>query len=363
MTTGSKVSLSKRAWLVIASLSAGFWLLLGAVVIICMTEPEPEAENRTPSASTVPPTPVTLGDGTVGDDFQPGHSSLTSKLWLKTKELILADNTCKKDAQKAADETFKYDLSSNPGDLVQGGRMEVLIWNTDAISAAIKESKAGHSVLLVNFANNRIPGGDYRGKYNAQEEDICRKTSLAFALDSNLGMQTKADLYPINRETQEAKGLLSPGIKVYWQQVSSGTFRQLSPPIAINIITVPAFDSKSVWRAGNESPEDAKCFQEPYAEINGKRYYSFSPLGLELTRARIELQLAGAHHMGAHTLITGAFGCGVFGNKVEQVAQLYRDAIDRYGGCCQRVIFAIPGNPTSYSISQFKKKLNVDIQQ
>ncbi len=57
--------------------------------------------------------------------------------------------------------------------------------NKDSFSAAlsIKERKPDERVLVLNFANPVNPGGGVRRGARAQEEDLCRKSSLLLALE------------------------------------------------------------------------------------------------------------------------------------------------------------------------------------
>lgn len=50
------------------------------------------------------------------------------------------------------------------------------------------------------------------------------------------------------------------------------------------------------------------------------------------------------------TLILGAFGCGVFGNDVREVAEIFRDQLEcAFRGTFKRVVFAVLDHP-SYEI-------------
>jgi uncharacterized protein (TIGR02452 family) len=58
--------------------------------------------------------------------------------------------------------------------------------------------------------------------------------------------------------------------------------------------------------------------------------------------ARVDRVLAIAASKGHDALILGAWGCGVFRNDPQEIAELFRDALaGPYGGVFSRIVFAI----------------------
>jgi uncharacterized protein (TIGR02452 family) len=85
-----------------------------------------------------------------------------------------------------------------------------------------------------------------------------------------------------------------------------------------------------------------------YDEYNDdfKRYYT-------TLKERIEFVLNIAYENCMETLILGAFGCGVFKNESNDVAQIFKDLLPKYG--FKNVIFAIPD---TNKLDTFKKVFN-----
>ena len=77
-----------------------------------------------------------------------------------------------------------------------------------------------------------------------------------------------------------------------------------------------------------------------------KKYYT-------TLKERIEFVLNIAYENCMETLILGAFGCGVFKNESNDVAQIFKDLLPKYG--FKNVIFAIPD---TNKLDIFKKVFN-----
>ena len=84
------------------------------------------------------------------------------------------------------------DNPSGDGVFNLGGRVRVSVINRDSFAAAIElnndylyqSGKHKKEALVLNFANPVHPGGGVRRGANAQEEDLCRKSSLLLSLES-----------------------------------------------------------------------------------------------------------------------------------------------------------------------------------
>ena len=70
----------------------------------------------------------------------------------------------------------------------------VEIADDDCIMIAQTLVAEGHKTALLNFANPTFPGGGYREGMPAQEENICRRTSLPLCIDN---ASRYDELYPI----------------------------------------------------------------------------------------------------------------------------------------------------------------------
>ena len=72
---------------------------------------------------------------------------------------------------------------------------------------------------------------------------------------------------------------------------------------------------------------------------------------------RIRIMLAAAAEYGYKDIILGAWGCGAFGNRPEDVSEYFRRVIidDKYGYCFENICFAIYGSKDGKNITVFRK--------
>ena len=184
------------------------------------------------------------------------------------------------------------------------------------------EAGAG-SVLALNFASAKNPGGGFLGGSRAQEESLARSSALYGSLC------TAQAYYDTNRHARDAYytdcAIYSPAVPVF--RADAGTL--LDDPYEVTFVTCPAVNVSAIRQKGME-PDPAKV-EETMAR-----------------RIRNVLALAAAE--GHRDVVLGAWGCGVFGNDPAMIARLFADALrERLAGCFDHVVFAVydtrPGQP------------------
>ncbi|MCD8025535.1 MAG: TIGR02452 family protein [Clostridiales bacterium] len=193
--------------------------------------------------------------------------------------------------------------------------------NADALVLAKKEyqnlKKNGETapqILVLNLASAAQPGGQTEKGAAAQEEDLCRRTSLLLSLKS----ENAKKYYEYNKARKTRMGsdaiILSPYVEVV-KDTSSET---LDAPFPISVISCGA----PMIRLGPEGMS-----QQEYEEMLFKRIQG--------------ILLVAASKKYRH-LILGAFGCGVYGNDAALVSDLFARAICSftYGGKSCRQLFA-----------------------
>lgn len=192
--------------------------------------------------------------------------------------------------------------------------------NEDTLVLAQKQyqrlKNAGESapkILVLNLASATRPGGQTRSGANAQEEDLCRRTSLLLSLESENAK--KYYDYNIARKTRMGSDsvMLSPCVEVIKDVASE----LLSEPFPISVMSCAA----PMVRLGLEGMS-----QQEYE-------------GMLYRRIRGMLLVAAAE--GYRHLILGAFGCGVYGNDAALVSDLFACAfhVFTYAGMNSRQLF------------------------
>ncbi|ARE78768.1 MULTISPECIES: TIGR02452 family protein [unclassified Streptomyces] len=169
-------------------------------------------------------------------------------------------------------------------------------------------------VAVLNFASARNPGGGYVRGAKAQEEALCRASALYETL---LEAPEYYEIHRAERSTFYTDRVIhSPGVPVFRDDRGG----LLETPFRAGFLTSPAPNAGTIRR---QEPERV-------AEIPGAL----------ARRAELVLEVAAVH--GYRRLVLGAWGCGVFRNDPEQVAEAFRGLLaDRFAGVFERVVFGI----------------------
>lgn len=161
--------------------------------------------------------------------------------------------------------------------------------------------------MVLNMASDKKPGGGVRNGAMAQEEELFRRTDYHRHLPCNL--------YPLGDTT----ALYSPAVT---------TFR--------------AAGSYQKCRAFQTAFLAAAAIRQP-AVVNdkSKQLDYLHEADRDLMRCKINGIFAIGAAQKRDSLVLGALGCGAFGNPPHAVAKLYHDAIQRWGGCFNKIGFAV----------------------
>lgn len=178
-------------------------------------------------------------------------------------------------------------------------------------------SEGADHLVLLNFASARNPGGGFIRGAKAQEEDVARCCALYPCL-------TKAEVWPYYEVNRATESLLYTDHIIYSPAVPFFRTRSrniIERPFRASIITAPAPNAGEVLR------------RDPAA----------GPAIEAALRQRAGMVLAIAEARVHRTLLLGAWGCGVFANRPEQVADAFSRWLqsDRFADAFDRVVFAI----------------------
>ena len=154
-------------------------------------------------------------------------------------------------------------------------------------------------VLVLNFANPVNPGGGVRRGAVAQEEDLCRRSSLLLSLESD----TARRYYEFNRGLSDTLGsdalVISPTVEV----IRDSDGELLDKPFVCSVLSCAA----PMLVDGDGGLEMAA-----YEALLAKRM-----------RGMIKC----AAYLGYNRLVLGAWGCGAFGNDAHVVSDLFLDTL------------------------------------
>lgn len=196
-------------------------------------------------------------------------------------------------------------------------------------------------VAVHNFASATNPGGGVTRGSSAQEECLCRCSTLFPVLTETPGLWE--DFYQMHRRRKNAlytdACIYSPGITVMKSDTDHP--RRLSPPnwATVDVLTCAAPNLR----------EDPALAMNPGSAAPRRVLSAAEQTQLHIKRGRHLLSVAAA--MGAETVILGAFGCGAFQNDPAAVARAYKTLLPEFDGYFHEIRFAIycaPGRTENF---------------
>lgn len=208
---------------------------------------------------------------------------------------------------------------------------ELSFWGSSEcnISVINADSFAHRTSLVMNFANAIHPGGGYKTGASAQEEALCRQSTLY----ASIGSASAREMYDHNRILNDPFDsdymLLSPYVDVF----RDADLNLIDDPYTTAVMTIPA------------------------PNLNGRA--SGQPLELVgmVMKERIRQYLYCAARYGYRTITLGAWGCGAFGHDAKNVASYFRELLvdEKMWEFFDAIIFAIYDKTSEqYNYKSFK---------
>ncbi|MCD7770194.1 MAG: TIGR02452 family protein [Oscillospiraceae bacterium] len=195
-------------------------------------------------------------------------------------------------------------------------------------------------ILVLNLASATQPGGHTRKGASAQEEDLCRRTSLLLSLES----EDAKRYYDYNSARKTRMGSDAVVLSPYVEVIKDTSAKPLPEPFPISVMSCSA----PMIRLGLEGMTQVEYEQMLYKRIRG--------------------MLLAAASQGYRHLILGAFGCGVYGNDGAVVSDLFCRAIRDFtyagknsGGLFDTIQFAVLCRPgKDYNYREFCRNFSRD---
>jgi uncharacterized protein (TIGR02452 family) len=182
--------------------------------------------------------------------------------------------------------------------------------NDTTLEAARRLVAEGYRPVALNFASARHPGGGFLGGARAQEESLCRASALSACINGN-------DMYSHHAHTGGGfytnYAIYSPAVPVFKDDEGE----PLDEPYLCAFVTAPAVN------VGAIRDHERKLVRDEMRE-------------------RVEKVLAVMAGHGHDAAVLGAWGCGVFKNDPEEIAELFAKALrGKFAGAFARVVFAV----------------------
>ncbi len=206
---------------------------------------------------------------------------------------------------------------------------ETVLSKKRSLQAAATYAKEGKKVCVLNFASATTPGGGVVKGSSAQEESLCRISTLYPCLMQDI-------MWELFYEPHRAAGnnlynddcIYTPGVTVFKSDILYPEMMEEKSWYNVDILTVAAPNLRNYSNinfSGNMFANNSISNDELY--------------NIQYNRICRIFQTAILNQ--AEVLILGAFGCGAFCNDPNVVARAFYDAQEEYGIFFDTIEYAI----------------------
>ena len=253
-----------------------------------------------------------------------------------TKTFIRENPALAQKAAEARQATEFYPVEEYPQISAQPdkvGEIRVTKHKTFEAAMGIHQSHPEWRIAVLNFASATTPGGGVTKGSSAQEESLCRCSTLYPALTAPALWDA---YYSVNRAARNPLYtdalIYSPGVTICKTDDQFPERLEEKDWMEVDVITCAAPNLRQ--RPGNMyNHDDSEAVVISPDEL----------LALHKNRARHILTVAASK--GVDAIILGAFGCGAFQNDPTVVAKAYKDVLEEMKSYFSLVEFAIYCRP------------------
>ena len=206
-------------------------------------------------------------------------------------------------------------------------KFEVVNGTTLAAARKLVEKDPSRSVVCLNFASAKNPGGGFLAGSQAQEESLARASGLYACIEP------QRDYYDANRACQTClytdHVIHSPTVPVFRDDRDE----LLEQSYQVSMITAPAVNAGAVQ---SNEPHNVSRIEQAMLK-------------------RMEYVLSVALRHDHDTLVLGAWGCGVFRNDPQKVASWFHQLLteaDGFQNAFDHVVFAVLDSTADHSVLQ-----------
>ena len=259
-----------------------------------------------------------------------------------TMAWLHADPTLKAAAEKAAANTIllEEDAAGRPSALQGQPRITVIRERTLECAARLHRKDPASKIAVLNFASATHPGGGVVRGANAQEECLCRCTTLYPALKG----AKAAPFYTLSHGSalHTDACLYTPGVLAVKTDTDLPERLPESEFFAFDVVSCSA---------PNLRPQPANAMNP--GDIDPAHIADNDLLELHVRRWRQILRAAAGRD---DVLVLGAFGCGAFRNPPALVADAFQELLRRdplLAAAFKEIVFAVycpPQDDTNYRV-------------
>ena len=223
------------------------------------------------------------------------------------------------------------------------------VLNRDCILVTRDLVEQGYNPALLNMASLYHPGGGVLQGSGAQEEELCRRSTLAISLyqfslpggrygdlADMVRVKRRDERYPMDNTYG---GIYSPDITFFRGTQEEG-YALLDETFQAAVISVASL---------NYNPKHGHNTLD-----NGNIPEADKPVLKEKIRTILRIGALKGHD----SLVLGALGCGAFCTPPAQMARLFHEVLDEkeFEGRFSKIVFAIIDGPSSNNFKPFLKE-------
>lgn len=256
------------------------------------------------------------------------------EVFVDTLDRIKYCESLVKPVRKAKHSAKFYDYADYE-DLAKGKNYKTRITVTSerSFEAAKRLLEGGEGkVAVLNFANCSTPGGGVFGGSGAQEESLCRCSTLYPIIEQE---RFRHLYYEPNRVRWDFRAtdaiIYAPDVVVFKSDTDYPELLPESEWYSVDVITCAAPNLRHGFRIHDDRLDEIVV-------LDSEEQYR-----IHLSRAKHIYNVVLAN--GVRRLVLGAFGCGAFRNDPEAVAKAFKDALADYDGQFEEIVFAIYHQP------------------
>lgn len=221
----------------------------------------------------------------------------------------------------------------DPTTRYQSTQIEVTAFRSFETAMREKKKDPKKRVTVLNFASATNPGGGVAKGSNAQEESLCRISTLYPCLDTS---ELRNGYYGFHRKRKDSlytdACIYTPGILVIKTDSDVPTRMDEKDWCRLDVISCAAPNLREWSRTAMDTDPSASA--------------RITPEGLlALLKQRVRRILSVAAQNRTDILILGAFGCGAFHNPPEIAARAWAEVLPEFNGAFEKVHFAVHCRP------------------
>lgn len=197
-----------------------------------------------------------------------------------------------------------------------------------------KVAKNYENVAVLNFASATNPGGGVLRGSNAQEECLCRCSTLYPCLENR---KFSEDFYLFHKKRHDTmytdRILYTKDVVVFKDDIREPKMLPEDEWYSVDVITCAAPNLREI------------------KNVNQNEL-------LKLFKSRIQRILWTAIENEVDNIVLGAFGCGAFRNPPYLVARAFKEEVEKVKGCFDNIVFATlvtPGTGGDENYNTFKR--------